>query len=58
MKNENENVTVHAEPRKLEKPVREDVEMTREELVTYTAESGGGSTGSSGGGGGITTYGP
>lgn len=28
-------------PRKLEKPVREEQEMKREELVTYSAEGGG-----------------
>jgi hypothetical protein len=36
-------------PRKLEKPVRERPELEREELVTYTDESGGGTNPSGGG---------
>jgi hypothetical protein len=36
------NTVETTEPRKLEKPVREQQEMDREQLVTYTDESGGG----------------
>jgi hypothetical protein len=35
------NETVQTEPRKLSKPVREEAEMKREELVAYANESGG-----------------
>jgi hypothetical protein len=34
--------TKKPEPRKLQKPVRDQQEMAREQLVTYTDESGGG----------------
>jgi hypothetical protein len=40
MQNEIE-LTEETEPRKLEKPVRDRQEMDREQLVTYTEESGG-----------------
>ena len=35
------NATPSTEPRKLEKPSREETEMKREELVTYADEAGG-----------------
>jgi hypothetical protein len=44
MQNESK-LTEKTEPRKLEKPVREQQEMDREQLVTYTDESGGGGVG-------------
>jgi hypothetical protein len=41
MKNETvQSETVQTAPRKLSKPVREQPELKREELVTYTNESG------------------
>ena len=42
-------------PRKLEKPVRAEQEMSREQLVTYAGESGGGTGATTANGGDIFT---
>ena len=45
MQNEIETTSQKTEPRKLEKPARDQQELDREQLVTYTNESGGGVSG-------------
>ena len=50
----NTETKTETQPRKLEKPVRAEQEMTREQLVTYAGESGGGGTPTTTGGGFVT----